>query len=401
MVDYMKTASIVKETKTRRLRAGRIAATIVLVCGAFFAVAHAQIVSYYPPEVRFGLVGATNNLPGCSPDLYSPFSSARLVYHTPFLQFPRVTNTFYFQGTYQRYLSDLGSGNYNPFTFQPKLNTYFFVNDIFTAGLDMRGKIFSIPGMKNDNTVFNIIRTNVYGGPFHYLFVTPDLIFREQLSFGISDNTDKTAFQSGMYYNDYSMLRYDGKLILLTPFHTRVLTNVYLFSNSFDDLPAATLEGDFKKNNPTLCERGYGIAAGAKYYHYRWGQPEFSIEYVRNFDRSFGSSVQGWNDYDKISVRFAWENQYFIRWFGYLFQTSFSQINADNDAMGMTRENLFGKLWRYEAAGDIIAIFNINRNVSFRPEYDVLYQKRAQSDPVIQNRFWLNINVIISSLVVE
>jgi hypothetical protein len=307
----------------------------------------------------------------------------------------------YVQGTYQRYLSDVNADTYHPFTVQPKLNTYFFVNDIFTAGLDARAKIFSIPGMDGTNAVYSITRTNVRGGPFHYLFITPTLILREQLSAGVSKNTARTLFQSGMYYNDYTMLRYDAKLICLTPFHIRLLCNGYLFSTAFSDLPAATAEGVFDEHNPRLHERGFGIALGAKYYHYRWGQPEISVEYVRNRDHSFGAHYRGWNDYDKITARFAWENQYFIRWFGYLLQASLSQINAENEAMGMTKDNLFGRLWRYEAAADMIAIFNINRNVSLRPEYDVLYQRRAQGEAVVQNRFWLNLNVILSSLVME
>lgn len=370
-------------------RCSRAVLCIALLLGLL--PASAQIVPYYPPEVWFGVIGYTNNLPGESPDTYTPFSSVRFSYHRQFLSYGKFTNTLLTYGSYERYLNATRSRNYHPLSLNPILTTYYAANDILTLGVELDGQLRSIPGAHDDGEVFAVYDRHIRATPFHCLVAHPNVIVGERLTYVRCSVTDRTWYYVGEFLTDFDMLRYEAPVTVLTPLHLRLLLRPYLYDIRYREIPARGPDGDIAEGNPLLHENGIGMALGLKYYHYRLGTPELAVELERNNDR-----VYGCNDYTKFRVRAAWENQYFTSLFGYKLAYQYTRIDAATSVVGFDdTDNSLGELWQNEHLLDLILILNINRNVSVRPEYDMRYQLLPKRDPHVKHRFWLNIHIIV------
>lgn len=375
---------------TRRQRQWTLRGAVLLLVLVHFAPALAQIVPFYPPEITFGVLGYTNDIPGCKQELYVPFAFTKLQYHREFLTVGRWTSTLLLYASYERYLDATKARGFHPLSANPVLTTYCFVNDIFTLGLEAYGNISTIPGITREGDVFAIYNRRLKVTPFHILIAHPNLIVQERLTYGMCRNSDETYYYVGDFLTDYDMLRYEVPLILLTPLHIRVLLTGYAYHMQYLDLPARANDRVLDASHPPLREAGGGGALGLKYYNYRWGTPEAALEFEANNDLVYGE-----NDYLKWKVRLAWENQYFLKHFGYNLKYEMTRVESSNPIVEVDDEDgRIQEVWRTEHLFDAILIFNINRNFSIRPEYDMRYQRWRESEARIKHRFWLNLHII-------
>jgi len=367
---------------------GMLCAAVVLISWQ----SHAQIVPYYPPEIWFGLVGYTNSLPGCPIGTYVPFSSVRALLQQD-LPSPGPTGaTLYFRGSYERYLQSTLARDYHPVSLDARLRLYVYANDIFTPGLEIIGDLDGIPGLDEEYRIRNIRNTRLRFAPYHYLVPHPDVILKEYLSFGMSYNSLASNNNSFMIYNDRSIVLYGMRIIYLSPFHTRFFAEPYLFRNQYEALPARSSDGSFSIDNPALREQGMGVDIGFKYYNFRWGNVEGVLEFEKNDDMIFSA-----NDYLKVKGSARWENQYFTRVFGYNLRLEYTRHMSDQAVFTTaSADDPLGELATQEWIGDIEIILNLNRNVSFRPQCDLLYRESSISPETLKSRYWLNVHVILS-----
>jgi hypothetical protein len=352
----------------------------------------AQIVPYYPPEIWFGLIGYTNSIPGCPSGLYAPFSSVRTLLQQDLPSVDPVGLTLYFRGSYERYLHHTDARDYHPLSLDTRLRLYVFANDIFTPGVEIIGNLDAIPGLSEQYEIQNIRNSRLRCAPYHYLVPHPNIIIKEYLSFGKSWNSLPSNIRGTMIYNDRSIILYGMRVIYLSPFHTRFFIEPYLFRNQYEFLPARSSDASFSIDNPKLREQGAGIDVGFKYYNFRWGNVEGVFELEKNDDMIYSA-----NDYYKFKASGRWENQYFTRIFGYKLRFEYARHISDNTVFSTsTADDPTGELAKQEWVGDIEIILNLNRNVSFRPQYDVLYRESSVAGQTIKSRYWLNIHVILS-----
>lgn len=355
---------------------------------------YAQLVPYYPIEIFFNPCGYTNSIPGCKPDLYTTFSSLKVVMTKDLPSLPRLANTINFIGNVELYHNITKSRDYTPFSLNPALRTHFFANDIFTPCLEINGNIEFLPGQDLNSNVFQYTNYRLRIRPFHYLIATPNLILQQIFTYGISYNTEKTALlnKNGApqkVSRDYNLLKYEASAIYLSPFHTRIFLAPYLYQNQYDDIALAT-DGKIDMNRPKLREVGFGCAFGMRYKTFTWGYTEGVVEVERNVDVSDSA-----NTYSKIKFSTKWENQYFTEKFGYLLgfdiMKHYFEQRIYNFITG-TIDDL--ELGRLEIRVDVMPIININRNVSFRPEFDLFYRDVPGKNDTKKFRYWLHLHIM-------
>ncbi len=239
----------------------------------FIGISFSQVVPNFPPEVTLGFFGYTNCIPGCDPNNFSMFSFSKISIQQDLPSTERLANVFNFLGTYERYLDAMLSRDYHPLYLNPILRSYFFANDIFTLGMEINGIVQSVPGTNEKGKISAIYNKKVRFIPYHYLVVHPKLIVQERLGYGVSRNSGKSSYQGNMLSSDYDIMRYEMRLIYLAPYNIKVFMSPFGFSNKYYEIPAASRDGSFNKNNPTLREKGGGLAAGLRYSSFRWGYP--------------------------------------------------------------------------------------------------------------------------------
>ena len=360
-----------------------------------FAVnSYGQLVPYYPVEIFFNPCGYTNTIPGNKPGLYTTFSSLKMVLNKDLPSTARIANTVNFVGNVELYHDITKSRDYTPFSINPVLKTHFFANDIFTPCLEINGNLEMLPGLDLNGNVFRYTNYRLRIRPFHYLMITPNVIFQQIFTYGFSYNTDKTAMLSKndvpeKVSRDYQILRYEAIAIYLSPFHTRIFLAPFYFNNQYDDI-SLSKDGKIDKNQPKLREVGYGCALGLRYKTFTWGYTEGALEVERNNDVSNGA-----NTYTKLKFSTKWENQYFTERFGYLvgfdIMKHFFERTITNFITGTIDDMQLGRL---EIRLDVMPIVNINRNVSLRPEFDLYYKDIPGKNDTKKFRYWLHIHVL-------
>ncbi len=108
-------------------------------------------------------------------------------------------------------------------------------------------------------------------------------------------------------------------------------------------------------------------------------------------DKIFGA-----NTYSKWKTSFRWENQYFTTLFGYNLKVDYTKYNYRQISFGIdqiTQE--LKELAQSEYMADIMLILNWNRNISLRPEYDIIYQELSNKKIFNKSRYWLNLHIIL------
>ncbi len=379
-----------------------------------------QVVPFYPVEFFFNPCGFTNSLPGNKPELYSSFSSVKVVLDKDLPSTEKLSNTISFVGNLELFHSISRSRDYTPMLLNPVIRTQIFAGDVFTPGLELNGNLEFLPGVDDSGNIYNVKNYRFRIRPFSYFIVTPNLIFKQIATFGISKNSGSTrkAFGSNVVYTDtidtiigtdtitgkkatnstdyqmisedYNIIRYDATFIYLTGFNTRIFLVPYCFNNRFYDLPARSADGSPDINNPKLRERGFGFALGFRYSTFSWGYIEAAFEYERNRDLIYDA-----NSYTKLKIGTKWENQYFTERFGYFLMFDWIRHISKNFATGFPEGSDFtGVLGQLEIRGDIMAILNINRNVSVRPEFDLIYKKMSEDRIFKKFRYWMHLHVL-------
>ncbi len=354
-----------------------------------------QIVPFYPIEIFFNPCGYTNQLPGCKPELYTTFSSLKVVLNKDLPSPERWSNTIAFVGNLELYHDITKSRDYTPFSLNPVLRTHFFANDIFTPSLELNGNFEFLPGTDQNGNTFNIKNYRFRIRPFVYFIISPNLLFQQMATYGISKNSDRTRMKFGkdsfhMVWRDYYLLKYEATFIYFTKFHTRIFLAPFCFYNRFEDIPARSRDGTPNYLNPKLRENGFGCALGFRYQTFTWGFTEAVFEYEKNNDLIYDA-----NSYTKLKFNTKWENQYFTERFGYLVMFDFIRHISKNFATGFPDEtNLTGGLGQTEIRGDVMAIINLNRNVSVRPEFDLIYKKMPGGGKFQKYRYWLHLHIM-------
>lgn len=415
---------------------------LILLSLAVIIPCHAQIVPYYPIEIYFSPVGYTNHLPGCKKELHTTFSSLKIVLNKDLPSTENINNTLYFVGNLDLYHNTTNAGDYIPMLCNPAIRSHFFINDIFTLGLDLNGAVEYFPGNDLKGNVFRVTNYRLRTRPFTYLIITPNLIFHQMFNYGVSKFSQKTGIESDSYKQydtlytkdtvdifytdtdtiiidqeviknidsstvttysmisrDYYIFKYEAKFIYLTPFHTRLFLVPFAFYNHYLDLPARSADGSPKSDNPKLKENGYGCALGFRYYTFTWGFTEAAFEYERNNDLIYDA-----NSYTKLKVSTKWENQYFTERFGFLLIFDWIKHISKNFATGFPDEsNISGTLGQMEIDAALMLIFNINRNISLRPEYYFLYkdlpasgnETEKGSEDIMKSRYSLHLHILL------
>jgi hypothetical protein len=294
-------------------------------------------------------------------------------------------------GTYERYLDITPARNYHPLSLNPVLRSYFFANDILTLGMELNANLESFPETDSSAHITPVYNGRVRFIPYHYLIVHPNMIIREEATFGFSRNSLQVKYENYLLYNDYDIVRYGSTLILLCPYQIKLYCSPYFYQNRYGELPARSKDGSFNLDNPRLKERGKGIALGLRQHSFRWGIPELAFEYLSNRDIIFGA-----NDYLQWKVVLGWENQYFSKRFGYNMRMERSQYDAKRSAIGLNQvTRTYGSLAQVEYFADAVLVINWNRNISLRPEYDCVYQLVSQKNTFFKSRYWLNIHLLL------
>jgi hypothetical protein len=281
--------------------------------------------------------------------------------------------------------------DYHPMSLNPVLRNYYFLNDIFTLGLEINGNLESIPSYDEQGNVNAIWNRRLRITPFHFAIAHPNFILQESFTLGFSRNSGKSFFEGHMLRNDYDIFRYELKAMYLTKYHFSLFVMPYLYSNRYLELPARSSDGIIKLENPKLNEKGLGAALGLKYHTFKLGIWELVSEYLKNRDKVFGA-----NSYHMWKSRISCENPYFTGFFGYYFRlegayyvsgrmvTHFDEVIKER-----------GELAQAEYFGDIMLIFYINKNVSIRPEYDVIFRKYRERGNLSKFRFWFNLHIVL------
>ncbi len=368
---------------------------------------YAQFVPYYPIEIFFNPCGYTNHIPGeTNTEKYTTFSSAKIVLFKDLPSTDRFSNIVSCIGTFEQYHDFTKARDYNPFFANPYIRSHLFVNDIFTFGIEINGNIESMVGNRvydnvqnavKVNEVFQYINSRIRIRPFHYLILTPDLILQEIVTIGFSRNSRKTLIESSpdIYaYRDYNILKYEAKLVYLTKFHTRIFLSPFLFSNRYQDISVKNMNNKVDPKLPKLQEDGFGCALGFRYNTYKWGYTEGLVEVEKIED-----IITAKNSYIMIKANAKWENQYFTERFGFMAIFEWKRYIFENPVQDFKNESNLdksGTLARYEILADFMPIFNINRNVSIRPEYDKVYRKLPGKSQKTynKNRFWVHIHIL-------
>ncbi|KMQ52747.1 hypothetical protein CHISP_0516 [Chitinispirillum alkaliphilum] len=382
--------------------------------------ADAQFVTFYPIEIYFNPVGYTNLIPGEQPDDYSTFSSVRLILDKDLPSFGNFANTISLFGSVERYHSITAANDFYPLSLNPVLKSFWFAHPLVTPGVEINTNYDFLPYFNSNGNIERASNFRVRARPFMYVFLTPNLFFNSKFTYGRSIYSKPNAMNVGfsevpmtnpdgstvyddfgspkmtlypeieMIRNDYSIYRYDLETVYLLPFFTQLFISPYVFYNTYDELPARSADGSFKTDNPPLRERGFGAAVGMRTHSFRWGYGDGVFEYEKNFDDVFGH-----NSYHKLRFSTRWENQYFTERFGYRLLFDYTRHLSSHEVIGFSPEtNEPETLGATEIRGDMTMIFNLNRNVSIRPQYDFIYREFPQDRTMSKSRYWLNLHVI-------
>lgn len=387
---------------------------------AFTIEINAQIVPYYPVEIFFCPAGYTNNLPGCDPNLYTTFSSLKVVLNKDLPSPERFSNTIALIANIIKYHNMTKSKSYHPLSLNPVLTTHFFATETFTLGIDIVGNMEFLPGMEIDPEVANNVEYNLQQNPelasefqinnyintfnyqnyrfrirpFHYVILTPNFIMQNIFTYGRSYNSDKVARINSQnkfeqVSNDYWIIRYELNTIYFTKFHTRIFLIPYYYKTQYYDI-AINENRQLDKTLPKLREDGFGCTIGIRYMTFRWGFAEGAFEYERNIDMTNGG-----NSYTKLKFNAKWENQYFTERFGYLVIFDLIKYISEGDVFDFKgNTNLDPKFGQLEIRADVMPIFNINRNVSIRPELDIVYREYTDGQNTMKYRYWLHLHIL-------
>ncbi len=359
-----------------------------------FKVCYSQIVPFYPIEIFFNPCGYTNSIPGCKPDLYTTFSSLKVVLNKDLPSTPKLTNTLSFVGNIELYHSITKSRAYHPFSLNPAIRTHFFMNDVFTPSLEVNGNVEFLPGVDLNGNLFRYTNYRIRVRPFFYLIISPNVIFEQIFTYGKSYNTEKTAMATlngppELVSRDYYIMRYEATGVYFSKFHTRFFLSPYVFKNQYYDLATAG-NGKIDKSSPKLNEMGFGGAFGMRYSTFTMGYAEGVFEIERNLDVSSDA-----NTYTKYKFTTKWENQYFTERFGYAVMFDVIRhdfVHAVYNFQAKTDDEK--ELGRLEIRFDVMPIINLNRNVSVRPEFDLFYKDVPGPNDTRKYRYWLHLHVL-------
>ncbi|MBN2038134.1 MAG: hypothetical protein JW768_15440 [Chitinispirillaceae bacterium] len=344
----------------------------------------AQYVPFYPIEVYYGFVGSTNSVPGCDPKLHATFSAVKVDMVKDLPSTKHLTNTFVFTGSIEHYHSHTGARTYFPFMVSPLLRSHFFATDIFTLGTEINGTLEFFPHIESTG---NARRYNNYKArvrPFWYLIATPNAIVKMMATLGACRNSDKVG-------KDYDIFKYELRTIFLMKHNTRLFAVPYLFNDAYHNLPARSGDGALNPGNPNLKEQGYGLTLGARHGSFRFGYSEAAFEYEKNVDMIYGA-----NSYHKVKFISRWENHYFTERFGFLLMGDAARYISKEAVYGFPDPSRPAeRLGQVEIMADIMLIFNINRNVSLRPEYTKIYKHITGGNEYDKDRYALNVHVFL------
>ncbi|MBN1984495.1 MAG: hypothetical protein JW795_23415 [Chitinivibrionales bacterium] len=353
-----------------------------------------QIVPFFPTEVFFTPIGFTNAIVGTDPKLYTPFSHLKVGLTKDVVTTEKYAFTVDAAASCAVYHHITKARDYIPLFGSGILRSHYFFNDIFTLGLELTAMGESLPGADSLGMVFHYNHYTLKVQPFFYLAVTPNLILQQLISITSSVNKgfeDRSPQQA----NDYTLQKFELIVLYFTPYNTRFFGSPYLFSDRYLKLSAPAANGKQALDNPPLRETGFGIATGARYEKSDWGYAEAACEYERNIDRIFGG-----NDYQKLKVSAGRENQFYRQWFGFMLMGDvayylFPNIKAPLNPKNIDQTNPSGEVNQWEARLDVMPIYNINRNVSIRPEFDMIYRKKNSADAFRKYRFWLHLHILL------
>lgn len=389
------------------MRLIKILSALLVACTSLLA-AYAQ---FYPIEIFINPIGYQNQIPGAPIEDYTTFSALRVSLNKDLPSNKKVSNKIIFNGSGEWYHQAGKERDYFPFYLNTSIRSHLFLSDIITAGVDLNGNLESVFGIdkpligkyddpldslltlfQSDSTTILPIKM-IYNRrgrliPFFYIALTPDLLMYNGFTFGRSVYSEKYYRTIGMTKNDYDILKAETKLIYFSPIHIRFFIAPYVYKNRYHYTTARDASGYENPNNPLLREEGYGSSFGARYSTFRWGYIEFQVELEKNIDKIFGS-----NDYKKILLNLKLENQYFTDRFGYIISTDFTRHYFSNFVTSTDVNDEDGKLSDKVYRLDIMPIFNLSKNVSIRPQYDLTF-KDNDGTTRTKNRFWLHLHLL-------
>ncbi|MGM0461675.1 MAG: hypothetical protein ACQEQ4_04565 [Fibrobacterota bacterium] len=372
---------------------------------------HAQYAAFYPTEIYIGLAGLQNQVPGENADEFFPFSSLRLVLNED-LPGPKFMDTkFSFDGGMEKFHHIGRHRGYTPIYVNPKITAHFFPADVVTAGVEFNVNYETLFALdlshtdsgasggsldpfypdiqQNTNVVESLYDLRGRIIPFVYIAVTPDLLLYSALTTGRSSYSQPVDRGFGAYKNDYTIYKVEAKSIYLTPFNMRFFVSPYIYRNTYTELPARDADGLPDPKNPLLREDGAGAAFGVRSDSYRWGYVELQGEIESNRDRIFGA-----NNYQKIFASIKAENQYFTDLFGYIAGVEYTDFSFDGIVTTTeTDDGEDGILADETYRLDLMTIFNLNRVMSIRPQYDMIY-KNVTDNETVKHRFWCHFHLL-------
>jgi len=345
--------------------------TILVLLNADFC--RGQLIPYFPIEISFNPFGITNEIPG-DPGAYSSFSSLKTVLFKEIASTDKFSNSLGFDGVLDFYHDITKARDYTPIYTNATSRSMFFINDIFTLGIELIGNVVTQPGISK-GTLFNLVNYRSRIRPFHYVVVTPNLLIQEAATIGFSRHSDSTEVEVATgtrtpLLKDYNLFKFEINAIYFTPFKTRFFLAPYAFYNQYMELPARSGDGTPNENNPKLREQGIGCALGARYSTQALGFSEIAFEFERNTDMIFDA-----NSYTKLKVHVRSENQFVNDRIGYSIMAIYTAHISKNFSTGFGDDtNLTGELGQKELIIDIIPIYNFSKFLSLRPEYEFVYR---------------------------
>lgn len=345
--------------------------TILILLNANFC--RGQLIPYFPIEISFNPCGVTSTVPG-DPGSYTSLSTLKMVLFKEMISTTRFSNSLGFDGVLDFYHDISKARDYTPVYTNATSRSMFFINDIFSLGIELIGNLVTQPGTRN-GSLFNLINYRARIRPFHYVVLTPNLLLQEVATIGISKHSDSTEVEVAPgtripLLKDYNLFKFEINAIYFTPFKARIFLAPYVFHNQYIELLARSEDGSPNENNPKLREQGIGCALGVRYSTQALGFSEIAFEYERNTDKIFDA-----NSYTKLKVHIRSENQFVNDRIGYSVMAIYTAHISKNFSTGFGDEtNMTGELGQKELILDIIPMFNFNRFLSFRPEYEFVYR---------------------------
>lgn len=353
-----------------------------IICAFFAAAACAQYVPYFPTEVYFSPIGYTNNIPGCKPQFGAAFSSVRIIVDKDLPSTEKLSNTINFTGNIERYLDFTQSRGYFPLLASPVLRSQYFCTDILTLGMEINGDYELYPGADNIGNSTSYNHYQLQATPFLYIIPTPNSIAKVSVNTGAYRNSSKLG-------QDYDLYKYDVEMIFLASHNTRFFLDPFVFNDAYYNLPARSADGTDNSRNPNLMERGYGCAFGLRQGSFVFGYTEAAFEYEKSNDMVYDA-----NTYQKFKLSLRFQNQFIAKKYGYLVALDGTRYYSKNNIYGFPEASrTTEQLGQMEFVGDLMFIYNINRNFSLRPEYTKIYKDVVNSYKYDKDHFALTLHL--------